>query len=104
MDYNPATAAAHPASAVDTDPAVAGSTPNAFVFSAQATLWIEFVKIPFEVPPGSPAHPRLVTVTTCRCGSAAIWDWQNLSVSQRLLLNSLVWSAKCADDGLDDSE
>jgi hypothetical protein len=54
MDYSPATAAANPASAVDTDPTVAGSTPNAFVFSAQATFWIEFVKIPFEVPQVGP--------------------------------------------------
>jgi hypothetical protein len=49
MDYNPATAAANPTSPVETDPTVSTTTPNAFVFSAQATFWIEFVQIPFQV-------------------------------------------------------
>jgi hypothetical protein len=55
LDYNPATAAANPTNTVDTDPAVATTTPNAFVASAQATFWIEFVKIPFAVPQAGPA-------------------------------------------------
>ncbi len=61
---------------------------------------------------GRAAHPgqaalrrhRDLTVVTCRFGSAAIWDWQNLSRSQCFLLNNLVWSAKCGEVGLDDSE
>jgi len=55
LDYNPATADANPASAVQTDPTVSTSTPNAFVASAQATFWIEFVRIPFDVPQSVPA-------------------------------------------------
>jgi hypothetical protein len=50
VDYNPATAAANPSNVVDTDPAVSTTTPNAFVSSAQATFWIEFVRIPFLAP------------------------------------------------------
>jgi hypothetical protein len=49
MDYSDATAAANPTNVVDTDPAVSTTVPNAFVYSAQSTFWIEFVKIPFEV-------------------------------------------------------
>jgi hypothetical protein len=58
MDYSPATAALNPTSAVDTDPTVAGSVPNAFVFSAQSTFWIEFVRIPFDVGAVAPAEPH----------------------------------------------
>jgi hypothetical protein len=58
MDYSPATAEANPASAVDTDPTVADTTPNAFVFSAQSTFWIEFVEIPFDVGAVGPADPH----------------------------------------------
>ena len=47
---------------------------------------------------------RPVTVTTLRFGSAAICLGQNRSGRSCLLLNSLVWSAKCGDAGLDDSE
>ena len=47
---------------------------------------------------------RPVTVTTVRFGSAAICFGQNRSGRNCLLLNSLVWSAKCGDVGLDDSE
>jgi hypothetical protein len=50
MDYNAATAAANPTVVADTDPTTPASTPNAFVYSAQATFWIEFVEIPFEIP------------------------------------------------------
>jgi hypothetical protein len=58
MDYSPATADANTTSAVDTDPCVATDTPNAFVFSAQSTFWIEFVEIPFALPPVGPAAPQ----------------------------------------------
>lgn len=58
MDYNPATAAANPANGVDTDPTVSTTTPNAFVYSAQATFWIEFVRIPFHVAPVGPPDPH----------------------------------------------
>lgn len=51
LEYSAAIAAANPTDQVDTDPTVATSTPNAFVYSAQATFWVEFVKIPFMVPP-----------------------------------------------------
>lgn len=54
MDYNAVTAAANDTNAVHTDPVVATTTPNAFVYSAQATFWIEFVRIPFDVPPVGP--------------------------------------------------
>jgi hypothetical protein len=56
MDYSAATAALNPTNTVDTDPAVSTTAPNAFVYSAQATFWIEFVSIPFEVPPVGPAE------------------------------------------------
>jgi hypothetical protein len=56
MDYSAATAALNPTNAVDTDPTVSTTTPNAFVYSAQATFWIEFVSIPFEVSPVGPAE------------------------------------------------
>lgn len=58
VDYSPATASANPASPVETDPAVSTTTPNAFVASAQATFWIEFVRIPFQVGPVRPADPH----------------------------------------------
>jgi hypothetical protein len=58
MDYSPATAVANPTSTVDTDPTVAASVPNAFVFSAQATFWIEFVQIPFDVGMVGPAEAQ----------------------------------------------
>jgi hypothetical protein len=60
LDYNAQTAANNPTSAADTNPTVPGpnaapnAAPNAFVYSAQATFWIEFVKIPFEVAPVTP--------------------------------------------------
>jgi len=47
---------------------------------------------------------RPVTATTVRFGSAAICLGQNRSGRNCFLLNSLVWSAKCGDVGLDDSE
>jgi hypothetical protein len=55
MNYNAVIADENTTNAVDTDPTVAGSTPNAFVYSAQATFWIEFVAIPFDVPAVLPA-------------------------------------------------
>ena len=58
MDYSPATAAANPTNGSDTDPTVSTTIPNAFVFSAQATFWIEFVRIPFHVHPVGPPDPR----------------------------------------------
>lgn len=58
LDYNPATAAANPTSTADTDPTMSTSTPNAFVASAQATFWIEFVSIPYSIPPVLPADPK----------------------------------------------
>jgi len=61
VDYNPATAAANPGNVVDTDPAVSTTTPNAFVSSAQATFWIEFVRIPFLAPVSPPdPHPSTI--------------------------------------------
>ncbi len=57
MSYSAATAAANPTNAVTTDPTVASTTPNAFVYSAQATFWIEFVQIPFSVSPVRPLDP-----------------------------------------------
>ncbi|MGA2835118.1 MAG: heme-binding protein [Acidimicrobiales bacterium] len=57
MDYSDHTAAVNPTNPVDTDPTLAGTTPNAFVYSAQATFWIEFVRIPFTVPAVRPADP-----------------------------------------------
>jgi Transposase, Mutator family len=54
MDYSAVNAAANPTNAVDTDPAVSITTPNAFVYSAQATFWIEWVRIPFPVAPVGP--------------------------------------------------
>jgi hypothetical protein len=56
LGYSAATAAANPTSMVDTDPAVSTSTPNAFVYSAQATFWIEFVQIPFDLTPIRPLN------------------------------------------------
>jgi hypothetical protein len=34
----------------------AGTTPNAFVYSASSTFWIEWVRIPYEGPPPHPYH------------------------------------------------
>jgi hypothetical protein len=56
LDYSATTADLNQTSAVDTDPTVSTTTPNAFVYSAQATFWIEFVSIPFEVAPVGPAN------------------------------------------------
>ena len=57
LDYNAVTAAANPANVVETDPTVSTTTPNAFVYSAQATFWIEWVRIPFPVAPVGPVDP-----------------------------------------------
>jgi hypothetical protein len=58
LDYSAATAATNPTNAIDTSPVVSTSTPNAFVYSAQATFWIEFVRIPFNVPPVHAPDPN----------------------------------------------
>jgi hypothetical protein len=34
------------------------TTPNAFVYSASATFWIEWVRVPFEAPPILPGQPH----------------------------------------------
>jgi hypothetical protein len=62
MTYSPATAAANPAILADTDPTVTTTTPNAFVFSAQATFWIEWVRIPFHLGPVEPVDPGLSAI------------------------------------------
>jgi hypothetical protein len=62
LDYSPATAAGNPTSAADTDPTVLASTPNAFVASAQATFWIEFVRIPYGLPPVLPPDANQTAV------------------------------------------
>jgi hypothetical protein len=54
MDYSDQTAAVNPTSPIDTNPTLAGTVPNAFVYSAEVTFWIEFVRIPFNVPTVSP--------------------------------------------------
>jgi hypothetical protein len=58
LNYNAVVAAANPTVLADTDPTVSTSTPNAFVYSAQATFWIEFVEIPFGVPFVLPVDPN----------------------------------------------
>jgi len=58
LDYNAITAAANPTNPQVTDPVEFGTTPNAFVYSAQATFWIEFVQIPFAVPQVRPPDPN----------------------------------------------
>jgi hypothetical protein len=58
MDYSATTADNHPTILADTDPNVPTTTPNAFVYSAQATFWIEWVRIPFPVAPVGPVQPE----------------------------------------------
>jgi hypothetical protein len=77
-----------------------GTTPNAFVYSAQATFWIEWVRIPFDVPPvlpngGRPATPGPSGQDMLR-RIEPFWDqptFLQLQYSQLviLLFNQVLW-------------
>lgn len=93
MDYSQANAAANPANAVDTDPAVSTTTPNAFVYSAQATFWIEWVRIPFLVDPVGPADRDLPPVLRQVEPFFGQPTFMQLQYSQLVILvfNNILW-------------
>jgi hypothetical protein len=91
MDYSAVTADANPTSAAETDPCVSTTTPNAFVYSAEATFWIEFVSIPFEVAQVSDAqHSSIVRQVEPFFGQPTFLQ---LQYSQLVILvfNNILW-------------
>lgn len=93
MDYSALNAAANPANAGDTDPAVPTTIPNAFVYSAQATFWIEWVRIPFPVAPVGPPDGDLPPVVRQLEPFFGQSTYLQLQYSQLVILvfNNILW-------------
>jgi hypothetical protein len=93
LDYSATTADSNPANATDTDPAVLTTTPNAFVYSAQATFWIEWVRIPFPVAAVGPVQPEPSPVVKLVEPFYGTPTFLQLQYSQLVILvfNNVLW-------------